>query len=462
MKRRYVLAGWISIGYPALLTSAVFLLGALLCTETAWGQTDEFAAADRPNIVLIMADDLGYGDLSSYGHPIIDTPNLDRLAAEGMRLTSFYAQTWCVPSRQALMTGRHPLRIDGGLPSGEITLAEVLSDRGYQTKMVGKWHLGTFEGRLPVNQGFDSWYGLPYSNDMQPPWFMGADGPLRMYRNDEKIPKPIDQDTLTTRYTEEATGFIRSADKDAPLFLYMAYNMVHLPVHTTERFRGQSDGGLYADVVETLDWSAGRIRAALEAEGRADNTIIVFTSDNGPWLDLPDRMLQKGVKSWHQGTVGPLSGSKHSAWEGGLRVPGIVWWPGHIPAGQSSPAPASTMDLLPTLAHAAGAEVPSDRPIDGQNIMPLLQGESVSARQPFFYSNHDELVGVRDETWKLLTKDPGSPPSPDALPALYRLSRDPGERYNMADEHPEVVRRLKRQMEHFLQTLEEPPPGASE
>lgn len=448
----------------ALLMLAAFL-GTSLFTGTAYGQED---AGDRPpNVIVLFVDDLGYGDLSSYGHPTIRTPHLDRLADDGMRLTSFYAQTWCVPSRAALLTGRHPLRIEHpyqggvgsphGLPPDEVTLAEVLQDAGYRTMMIGKWHLGYARDELlPTAQGFDAWYGLPYSNDMQPPWVQ-TDVPLRMYRDEEPLPGPVDQDTLTTGYTREATAFIRDAAEE-PFFLYLAYSMVHLPVHTTERFRDTSRAGLYGDVVATIDWSVGRLRAVLEEEGLAEHTIVVFTSDNGPWLNLPERMLQGGVRPWHQGTTGPLRGAKHTAWEGGLRVPGIVAWPGRIPAGQVSAAPASTLDLLPTLAAAAGAAPPTGRPLDGRDLLPFLTGTDETLPEgPFFYSNHERLVGVRDGRWKLLVAAPGGEEAPASLPALYDLAADPGERYDVAADHPDVVRRLREVLQRFGQQVGVPP-----
>ena len=284
------------------------------------------APAERPpNIVIIFADDLGYGDLSSYGHPTIKTPRLDRMAEEGVRLTSFYvASPACSPSRYALLTGRYPVRSDiiwalgpdeeRGIAASEYTLAEALKERGYRTAAVGKWHLGARPGFFPTEHGFDSYFGLLYSNDMMPPWVM-TERPLQLWRDTVPVEHPVDQSTLTERYTEQAVSFIRDSG-DAPFFLYLAHSMPHVPLHTSERFRGRSAGGLYGDVVETIDWSAGRILDVLEEEGLADQTLVIFTSDNGPWNEMPDRMFSEGkIQPWDAGSAGPLRGSKATTWE---------------------------------------------------------------------------------------------------------------------------------------------------
>jgi arylsulfatase A-like enzyme len=404
--------------------------------------------------VVIFADDLGYGDLSVYGHPTIHTPNLDRMAYEGIKLTAFYASPACSPSRAALLTGRYALRAGvpqvlgpetpEGLPPGEVTLAEALKEENYRTAIVGKWHLGSSPGFLPTDQGFDAYYGLLYSNDMIPPWVQTT-RPLRLHRDTEPVDEyPVDQTTLTRRYTEEAVRFIRES-RDEPFFLYLAHAMPHLPISASGDFAGRSAGGRYGDVIEELDWSVGEVLAALEAEGLDENTLVVFTSDNGPWSNMPPRMSDtEPVEPWDAGTAGPLRGAKATNWEGGSRVPMIARWPGRIPPGQVSPALASTMDLFPTFLTLAGGSIPQDRPIDGKDIMPLLAGTGGSPHDYFYYLYPDRLVAVRDATWKLRVRrtDPDQP----AVPELYNLSTDPYERFDVAAQHPEIVTRLREQM----------------
>ena len=430
-------------------------MGALAAEKAGYAATG--GSGSRPNIVLIFVDDMGYGDLSCYGHPTIQTPRLDRMANEGARLTSFYATApVCTPSRAALMTGRYPVRCGqphnvgpgskGGLPLSEILMAEPLKQAGYRTMCIGKWHLGHAKEELwPTSRGFDHFYGLPYSNDMRRPWVQ-TDVPLKLYRDSEAIEHPVNQDTLTERYTEEAVKFIKDSAGD-PFFIYLPHSMPHLPVRTSERFRGTSNAGLYGDVIETLDWSTGRILDTLEAEGIADNTLVIFTSDNGPWLNLPDRMLQEGNERWHAGSPGPLRGAKASTWEGGMREPMIAWWPGQIPAGQLSAELACTMDLYPTILRAAGVEPPSDRTIDGLDIMPLLRGQANSPRERFYYFRGSRLEAVRNDTWKLRQ------PRPKDEPELYHIERDVAEQYNVAKDHPEVVSGLQDRMKSFTKEV---------
>lgn len=417
--------------------------------------------ADRPNIVVLLADDLGYGDLSSYGHPTIRTPHLDRMAEEGVRLTSFYAAApSCTPSRAALLTGRYPVRSGlphvlgpdarTGLPASEVTLAEALKARGYRTAAVGKWHLGHRPEFLPTAHGFDTYFGVPYSNDMTRPW-VPSDEPVPLLRGAVVVERPVEQATLTRRYTEEAVRFMRGAGGE-PFFVYLAYTMPHLPIHASERFRGRSRAGLYGDVIEEIDWSVGQILEALPALGVDRDTIVVFTSDNGPWLDLPARMLQGGVRPWHAGSPGPLRGAKATTYEGGLRVPGIARWPARIPAGQVSAELATVMDLYTTLVRAAGGEPPRDRPVDGQDILPLLAGRAPSPTKVFYYFRGEELEAVREGSWKLRLSNharegvpPGRPPEPE----LFDLEVDPGERFNRAAELPDIVARLRARMRSF-------------
>jgi arylsulfatase A len=412
------------------------------------------AVTETPNIIILFADDLGYGDLSCYGHPVIRTPNLDAMAREGIRLTSFYtAAPSCTPSRAALLTGRYPQRCGlprvlgpqdtMGLPDSEITLAQLLKQKNYQTMAIGKWHLGHAENRfLPTAKGFDSYYGLLYSNDMQPPWVQ-TDKPLQLYRNTEPIEHPVQQETLTERYTEEAVHFIKNHSHQ-PFFLYLAYTMPHLPLHVSEKFRGRSRAGLYGDVIETIDWSVGEISRTLAEEDLSDKTLILFTSDNGPWCNMPDRMLHDGIEKWDAGSPGLLHGAKGTTWEGGQRVPFIAKWPNHIPAGQCSCDMAATLDLLPTLAAVSSIKPPQDRVLDGENLLPFLQGQSGTPRKELYYLNNMQLDGVRFGKWKLRI----TPPEGNASPAceLYDLETDPAEKYNVADRHSDLVQQLTEKM----------------
>jgi arylsulfatase A len=430
------------------------LLAALLATAAAEARAQD--PATSPNLVVVFVDDLGYGDLGSYGHPTIRTPHLDRLAAEGMRFTQFYvAASVCTPSRAALLTGRYPVRRgmvqglrfpgrvlfpgdESGLPSEEVTIAELLRDRGYATAAVGKWHLGHLPRFLPTAHGFDRFFGLPYSNDMD--WVSATEKRegfwnVPLLRDTTVVERPVDQSTITRRYTEEAVRFIRERS-DGPFFLYLAHTMPHIPLFTSQEFVGVSSRGLYGDVVEELDWSMGRIREALEDEGIERNTLVLFISDNGPWL----------VQETAGGSSGLLRDGKGTTWEGGMRVPMIAWWPGTVPAGRSSRVVATTMDLLPTAAALAGSPLP-DRVVDGRDLGPVLRGEAESHLDFFVYYRGAALYAARLGPWKAHFITQGAYPDPEPErhdpPLLYHLEHDPGERYDVADENPDVLAAIR-------------------
>ncbi len=407
----------------------------------------------KPNVVIMFADDAGYGDLGCYGHPTIQTPNLDSMAAEGARFTSFYVPPSCTPSRAALLTGRYPIRLGpvvrvlgpdspGGLAPDEITIARALKNTGYRTKCVGKWHLGHAEPEfMPTAHGFDSYFGLLYSNDMIPPW-VETEKPLELYRDTEPIELIEDQSLITTRYTEEAVHFIHE-NADNPFFLYLAYAMPHLPL-AADHFRGKSRADFYGDVIEELDWSAGEVVKALHAVGVADNTLVLWLSDNGPWINMPSRMVQGGNELWHAGSPGPFRGAKGTTYEGGQRVPAIAWWPGKIPTGRIIRDQANSLDIFPTITGICGAEVPNDRPMDGNDLWPLITGATEQTPSDlYFYLGNEYLQAVRKGPWKLRIAEGNI--------ELFHLERDIAELFNIAEDHLDIVKELHQLLVAFAE-----------
>ena len=414
----------------------IFCLSAIISSlfTSVYAQTME-----KPNFIVIMADDLGYGDLGIYGSNLIKTPNLDRMAQQGALLNSFYSSAnVCTAARGGLLTGKYPIRLDivsdvarpnnnVHLADDELSLAEALKPMGYQTALFGKWHLGSRLEWSPLTQGFDEFFGVLHSNDMTP---------FELYRQDLVIEEPVDQSTLTERYTQEALRFIET-HQDKPFFLYMPHTFPHVPLYVSNQFSGQSEAGLYGDVVETIDWSVGEILRTLERLNLTENTLVVFTSDNGPWFE---------------GSPGPYRDRKGSSWEGGQRVPFIAQWQGQIPHGVVSDEPAMNIDIFPTFLNLAGIELPSERVIDGKDIFPVLKNEAPSPHDALFLFNQNRIAGVRSGPWKLVveTHYRGAVPSFDNANSyyapyglLFNLERDPSETYSYTREYPEKAAELR-------------------
>jgi arylsulfatase A-like enzyme len=411
------------------------------------------ASKSKPNIILILADDLGYGDIGSYGSTTIKTPNIDSMAQQGAKFNEFYAASpVCTPSRAGLLTGRYPIRQGihevfypesfQGMDPEEITIAELLKDAGYATGLVGKWHLGHHDKYMPWNQGFDTFFGLPYSNDM---------GGLYYFRNREIDFTEIDQRLLTQTYTEEALKFI-DTHQSQPFFLYLAHNMPHVPLYASAEFEGKSEGGLYGDTVEEIDWSVGQILKRLESLKLTENTLVIFTSDNGPWLVMGDE----------GGSAGILREGKQYTFEGGMRVPAIAYWPNTIDPGTEPAGLATMMDWLPTFANMADVPLPADRAIDGKDISGLLTGTGSRADQELFYYMNGELRAYRSGQWKLKLPFKGQPRflswiqngfvAPHEL-LLFNLGSDPAEENNLAAENPQVVSSMLVKLEAFKASL---------
>lgn len=440
---------------PLFALSLLSWIGLSSCNSSSNDTTDR-----SPNVIVIFMDDMGYGDLSSYGHPIIQTPNIDRLANEGQKWTSFYcASSVCSPSRGALLTGRYPIRIGlggeearvffpesiGGLPSSEITIAEMLKEQGYATAIIGKWHLGHLPQFLPTKQGFDYYYGIPYSNDMNAiKWGLEsffAEPDINMWQvplmeNEEIIELPANQFTITKRYTEKAIEFI-TAHKDEPFFLYLPHSMVHTPLFASEAFQNTSPRGLYGDVMSEIDWSVGQVTATLEKLNIDKNTLVVFTSDNGPWLMMRE----------HGGSAGLLKDGKGTTWEGGMRVPGIFYMPGTVQPGIIDDL-GSTLDLLPTIAAFTGSKVPNDRIIDGVDLTPVLKTKAASNRDHFIYYRMRDIYAVRTKDYKAhyITETEYKTDNEKKVhepPLLFNLNIDPSEKYDHSQDHPDILEQIK-------------------
>ncbi|SHG70314.1 sulfatase family protein [Flagellimonas flava] len=431
-----------------------------LCNVELYAQSQ-----NRPNFIVIFADDLGYGDLSCYGNPTIHTPNLDRMAFEGQKWTNFYVgASVCTPSRAALLTGRLPVRSGmasnknrvlfpdskNGLPQTEITLAEQLKKAGYATAAIGKWHLGHKEQYLPTNHGFDYYYGIPYSNDMDRvaeypngDYWSQQDDAIKtehfnvpLLRGTEIIERPANQNTITKRYSDETVKFIKE-HKEGPFFIYLAHNLPHIPLFASEEATGKSERGLYGDVVQEIDHGVGLILETLRDEGLDENTIVVFTSDNGPWLPFKE----------NGGSAGLLRAGKGTTWEGGMREPGIFWGPGFIKPGLVTDL-GSTMDLFATFSRMAGVEIPKDRIMDSYDLGPTLLNHDSSTRKHIMYYRGTELYAVRLGDYKAHFITQGAygqfgDREEHETPQLYQLNHDASEHFNIAEENPEVITEIK-------------------
>jgi arylsulfatase A len=439
-------------------TLFLVLITNILSTSIGFSQANK-----QPNFIIILADDLGYGDLSSYGHPTIRTPNLDKMALEGTRFTQFYVgANVCSPSRAALLTGRLPIRTGvfgtnstnkvfftnstSGLPHSEITLAKALKGKGYQTAIVGKWHLGSLPQFLPLNYGFDSYFGIPYSNDMGKESFIPVrDGkpfdagnpPLPLYRNEKLVETEPDQNLLTKRFTTEVTDLI-TKNRNKPFFIYYASPFPHVPLHASPDFAGKSKRGPYGDVVEELDWSVGQVLKKLKELKLDKNTFVVFLSDNGPWLI-------KSMIDENGGSSGLLYEAKASTYEGGMRVPAIAWMPGTVKT-QISSAVATSMDLYPTILNMTGVESSKDKPSDGNDIKDLLTGKKDKVTDIVYFYDANQLYAIRKGAYKAHFQTNASYSQKAAEihnpPLLYNVEHDPSEKFEIGKKHSEIIKEL--------------------
>ena len=427
----------------ARMALSVTALAILTFATAISGLAEEDAL--RPNILIIFTDDQGYADLACYGNKTNKTPRLDRLASEGTRFTSFYAQTVCGPSRSALLTGRHPHRSQGwGMPASEITIAERMRDAGYQTACIGKWDVSNRKPiveRMPNAQGFDYYFGTLGANDS---------GRVAFHHNNDSAGSTEDMGSLTHLYTNKAIEYLKDKrDPRKPFLLYVAHTMMHTIIDASDRFRGKSAGGLYGDVVEEFDYETGRLLDALDEHGLSKNTLVIYTSDNGPWNQDKYTKNKKGHPEgaifW--GEAGPLRNGKGSCYEAGYRVPGIVRWPGKVPAGRVSDAIFATIDFMPTFANLCGFKAPDDRRLDGIDQTDLILGQRENGREHFYYRN----AGVRLGKWKYLKPDAffhdyAREDNRGELDELYNLDADLGETRNLARQYPEKVAELKALM----------------
>jgi len=435
----------------------------LLCPPSLRAQ-----ASERPNFVVIFTDDQGYNDLGCFGSKTIKTPNIDRMASEGRKYTSFYVPcSVCSPSRAALLTGCYPKRVgmhkhvlfprsDHGLNPQEHTIADHLKSIGYATACVGKWHLGHLPEYLPTRQGFDTYFGIPYSNDMDGvKWGLSnLLGPMDtslwkvpLLENETEIERPANQFTITKRYTEKAIEFI-TEQRDNPFFLYLPHSMVHTPLFASEAFQGKSPRGRFGDAMAEVDWSVGEVVKTLEELGLAENTLIVFSSDNGPWLSMRE----------HGGSAGLLKDGKGTTWEGGMRVPGIFYQPGTVVPGTITDL-GSTLDLLPTIAAWTGAQSPTDRILDGFDLSAVLRERAPSPRDHMLFYRQDELFAARQGNYKAhyITATcyrPDNQRTVQPTPLLYHLHHDPSEVYDKAEEHPEILAEIREMVDSHLRTVE--------
>jgi arylsulfatase A-like enzyme len=416
----------------------------------------EGGAKRPPNFVIILTDDQGYGDLGCYGGQDVETPHCDRLAAEGVRFASFYTcSPVCTPSRAALLTGRYPVRSGlsrvlwphsrKGIGESEITIAEALRSAGYATACVGKWHLGCRPEHLPRRHGFDTFYGMPYSNDMN--WRRLTPYPAPLMRDEAVIEQPVKLDALTRRYTDEALRFMNE-QHDRPFFLYLAHSMPHVPLGVSKESAGTSRRGLYGDVIAEIDGSVGEIVARIRELELERDTIVVYASDNGPWL----------WKGAHGGSAGGLREGKGTTFEGGVRVPCIAWGPGYVRGGRVEEAPAMLLDWFPTFLRLAGVATPADRAIDGRNIEPVLAGTGERGGDEFFFFRHEELQAYRSGPWKFIRPFSGVVYMKRIRHPrlLFRVDEDPGETRNVAHEYPDVVLRMTERMREFQREVLRP------